>query len=76
MDDGQQEASKELGKIARSLRPGGALYLFNQPLVPVTSREPADQLTRILRANHFSIREVLFEDLRPVPAFCVVAEPA
>jgi hypothetical protein len=50
-----REPSKQLSKIARSLRPGGAIYLC---------------------ANGFSIREVLFEDMRPTPVFSVVAEPA
>jgi SAM-dependent methyltransferase len=67
------QPARELRVIKTFLRPGGTLYLFHQ--LPAASKTPetADKIAGNLRANGFSVDDILFKDLKPAPAFCVVA---
>lgn len=66
-----------LGIVRRHLRPDGALYLFwdARHTQPDRARDLADRLSEKVRLAGFSVRQVLVEDLRPVPAVCVIAQP-
>jgi cyclopropane fatty-acyl-phospholipid synthase-like methyltransferase len=68
--------AESLGVVRGLLAPGGALYLFNQPLRGEgEARAFADRLTGVLREHRFLVEDVVLGDLRP-PAVCVVAKPA
>lgn len=69
-----QQPARELGLIKRLLTPGGAVYLFHQPPLASKTPEIADKLTKILQDHSFAINEVLFKDLKAVPAVCLIAE--
>jgi cyclopropane fatty-acyl-phospholipid synthase-like methyltransferase len=70
----RKDPARELSIIKELLTPGGAVYLFYQPPVAHKTQELANRLTRTLRDHSFSINEVLFKDLQPVPAVCIIAE--
>jgi SAM-dependent methyltransferase len=70
-----REPAGALEKIARALRPGGALYLFDQPLSAGRLREQANRLVRILEANRYRVDDVRIGELRPSPAYGVIARP-
>jgi ubiquinone/menaquinone biosynthesis C-methylase UbiE len=67
-----------LGIVRRHLAPDGAVYLFwdARHTQPGRARELAHQLSEKVRLAKFSVNEVLVKDLRPVPAVCVIAQPA
>jgi len=72
-----QQPAIELCMVKGLLRPGGTLYLFHQPPLWHEADGPqefAERLTGILQDNGFSISEVRFKDLKPVPAVCVIVE--
>lgn len=70
------QPARALGPIRHALRPGGSLYLFDDP--PVASKVPevTDQLVRNLQANDFAVRDVLIEKLDTISVACVIAQPA
>lgn len=69
-------AAEEAAALRRLLAPGGRLYLVHQP--PVASKTPrlADETVRLLAAHGFRVREVLYREMEPAPAVCVIAEDA
>lgn len=69
-----QQPVSELDLIKKLLTSRGALYLFYQPPLASKTQEIADKLTKILQDNSFSINQVLFKDLKPTPAMCIIAE--
>src|SRR5262245_51083278 len=64
--------------VRRQLAPDGTFSLFwdARHTDPGRARELADTLTEKLRLAEFSVDRVLVKDLRPVPAVCVIAQPA
>jgi SAM-dependent methyltransferase len=66
-----------LGIVRRHLAPGGAFYLFwdARHAQPGRARDLADRVSERVRLGDFSVNQVLVEDLRPVPAVCVIAQP-
>ena len=66
-----------LGIVRRQLARNGAFYLFwdARHTQPGQARDLADRLSEKLRLAEFSVDRVLVEDLRPVPAVCVVGRP-
>jgi len=63
--------------VRRHLAPDGAFYLFwdARHTQPGHARDLAEGLSEKLRLAAFSVNQVLVEDLRPVPAVCVIAQP-
>lgn len=68
----QPEAA--LGAVRKHLAPDGAVYVFwdARHSAPERARELGNELAKRLREGGFSVARVLFEDLRPVPAVCVM----
>jgi SAM-dependent methyltransferase len=66
-----------LGIVRRLLAPDGAVYLFwdARHTQPGRARDLADRLSEKIRLAEFSVKDVLVQDLRPVPAVCVIARP-
>jgi SAM-dependent methyltransferase len=66
-----------LGTVRRHLAPDGAFYLFwdARHTQPDRAHDLADQLHEKVRLAEFSVSHVLVEDLRPVPAVCVIGRP-
>jgi SAM-dependent methyltransferase len=66
-----------LGIVRRLLAPDGAVYLFwdARHAQPGRARELAEQLSERMRLAEFSVNHMLVEDLRPVPAVCVIGQP-
>lgn len=68
------QPAKELEVIKRILTAEGALYLFFQPPSASKTREIGDKLTHNLQAHGFTVKDLLFKDLQPVPAVCAIAQ--
>src|SRR3954464_3145968 len=66
-----------LGAIREHLTRDGALYLFwdARHSAPERARDLGSELADRLREGAFSVDRVLVEDLRPVPAVCVIGRP-
>ncbi|MFN7133251.1 MAG: class I SAM-dependent methyltransferase, partial [Myxococcales bacterium] len=62
-------------KLKALLRPSGRLLLFHQPPVSAKTRPWAETTARALEVRGFTIEEVLFRELAPAPAACVIARP-
>ena len=64
-----------LGIVGRHLAPDGAVYLFwdARHTQPGRAHDLADQLSEKVRLAGLSVNRVLVQDLRPVPAVCVIA---
>jgi SAM-dependent methyltransferase len=71
------QPTDSLGIVRRHLAPAGAVHLFwdARHTRPGRARDLADRLSEKIRLAEFSVNQVLVEDLRPVPAVCVVAQP-
>src|SRR4051795_12364731 len=70
------EPKKALGIVGRQLSPDGAVYLFwDARHAQSGTRDLADRLIERVRLAEFSVRQVLLEELRPVPVVCVVGRP-
>jgi hypothetical protein len=71
----QPEAA--LGAVREHLDPGGAVYIFwdARHSAPERARDLGNELADRLREGGFSVDRVLVEDLRPVPAVCVMGRP-
>ena len=68
------QPEKALGIVGRQLAPEGAVHvLWDARHTPAD--ELADRLTERIRLADFSVDRVLIEDLRPVPAVCVIGRP-
>ena len=69
----QPEAA--LAAVREHLAPDGAVYVFwdARHSAPERARGLGSDLAGRLREGGFSVDSVLFEDLRPVPAVCVIS---
>ena len=67
-----------LATVRRHLAPEGVLYLFwdARHTRPDRARELAHALREKLERAAFAVERVLVQDLRPVPAVCVIGRPA
>jgi ubiquinone/menaquinone biosynthesis C-methylase UbiE len=72
------QPKEALGIVRRHLAPDGAVYLFwdARHSKPGRALDLADQLAEKIRMAEFSVDQVLVEDLRPVPAVCVIGRPS
>jgi len=63
-----------LGAVREHLAPGGAVYAFwdARHSAPGRARDLGHELAGRLRGGGLSVDRVLVEDLRPVPAVCVI----
>jgi len=71
------QPQQALGIVRPLLAPAGAVYLFwdARHTQPGRARDLADQLSEKFRLGEFSVDQVLVEELRPVPAACVIGRP-
>src|SRR5215210_1146390 len=71
------QPKEALGIVRRHLAPDGAFYLFwdARHTQPGRAADLGDQLSESLRLAEFSVDRVLVQDLRPVPAVCVIGRP-
>jgi SAM-dependent methyltransferase len=65
------------GAVRRHVARHGAVYLFwdARHAASGRARELSEQLSEKVRLGGFSIDRVLVQDLRPVPAVCVIGRP-
>lgn len=68
------QPARELAIIKALLLPGGAVYLFNQPPSASKINNIADKTAQNLLDAGFSIKQVIIEELNPVPAVCAIAQ--
>ena len=66
-----------LGAVREHLVRNGAVYVFwdARHSAPERARDLGNELADRLRTGGFAIDRVLVEDLRPVPAVCVIGRP-
>jgi ubiquinone/menaquinone biosynthesis C-methylase UbiE len=71
------EPEKTLEIVERQLAPDGAVYVFwdARHTRSGRARDLADQLLERIQLARFSVSQVLLEELRPVPAVCVIGRP-
>ena len=71
------QPNEALGIVRQHLAPDGAVYVFwdARHTQPGRARDLADRLSERLRLAGLSVDHVLVEDLRPVPAVCVIGQP-
>ena len=71
----QPEAA--LAAVREHLARDGAVYIFwdARHSAPERARGLGNELANRLREGGFSVDSVLVEDLRPVPAVCVIGRP-
>jgi cyclopropane fatty-acyl-phospholipid synthase-like methyltransferase len=69
-------AAEEAVALRRLLADGGRLYLVNQPPVASKTERLVDETARLLEEHGFHVREVLYRQMEPAPAVCVIAEDA
>jgi len=69
----RKDGSTEVAALTKVLRRNGALYLFEQPPSAAMTAKVADGWLRVLHENGFVVRDVVFHELTPAPAVCVVA---
>ncbi len=72
------DPERALGIVREHLAEGGAFHLFwdARHARPGGARELAQRLRERVRLGRFSVDRVLWKDLRPVPAVCVIGRPA
>ncbi len=72
-----QHPEAALRAIREHLAQDGAVYIFwdARHSAPKRARDLGNELVGRLREGRFSVDQVLVEDLRPVPAVCVVGRP-
>jgi SAM-dependent methyltransferase len=65
------------GAVHRHLARDGAVYLFwdARHAAPGGARELSEEVGEKVRLGGFSVDRVLVQDLRPVPAVCVIGRP-
>jgi SAM-dependent methyltransferase len=66
-----------LRAVREHLAPDGAVYIFwdARHSAPERVRDLGNELADRLREGGFSVDRILVEDLRPVPAVCVMGRP-
>jgi SAM-dependent methyltransferase len=66
-----------LGAVREHLTGDGAVYVFwdARHSAPERAQDLGNELADRLRQGGFSVDRVLVEDLRPVPAVCVIGRP-
>jgi cyclopropane fatty-acyl-phospholipid synthase-like methyltransferase len=69
-------AAKEAAALRRLLVPRGRLYLVHQPPIASKTERLAEETVRLLAEHGFRVREVLYREMEPAPAVCVIAEDA
>lgn len=69
-----KQPAKQLEILKRQLKPGGTLYLFDQPPVASKSQKLVESVSKTLLDHGFSIQEVLSKELESVRATCVIAK--
>ena len=65
---------KELAAIHALLAPKATLYLVYQPPSADKTQQVAAQVRQHLESNGFSVMDILFRDMKPGSAVCVMAE--
>lgn len=70
-----EQPAKELNLIKNLLLPEGRLYLFHQPPLVAKTQAFADEMTAILQQHQFSIDRVIFKELKPMQAVCIISVP-
>jgi len=72
-----QQPDSALGAVRGHLARDGVVYIFwdARHFAAGRARDLGDELADRLREGRFSVDRVLVEDLRPVPAVCVVGRP-
>jgi SAM-dependent methyltransferase len=71
------QPKEALGTVRQHLASDGVVYLFwdARHTQSGRGRDLADRLSERIRLAEFSVDRVLVEDLRPVPAVCVIGQP-
>ena len=71
------QPKKALGIVGRQLSPDGAVYLFwdARHTPSGRARDLAEDLLARVHLAEFSVSRVLVQELRPVPAVCVIGRP-
>lgn len=70
-----KDPSAELKIIKDVLAPGGKLYLFHLPPVNKT-KAIADTTIMHLKENRYGVLDCMITNWKPIPAFCIIAEPS
>jgi len=72
------EPEAALGVVRKHLAKDGIFYLFwdARHTAPGQARTLAEQLGERVRLGRFSVDRVLVQQLRPVPAVCLIGRPA
>src|SRR4051812_18093475 len=72
-----QHPEAALGAVRQHLARDGAVYIFwdARHCAPERARDLGNELADRLREGGFSVDRVLVQDLRPVPAVCVMGGP-
>jgi SAM-dependent methyltransferase len=72
-----QEPEAALGAFREHLSEDGAVYIFwdARHFAPGRARDLGNELADRLRDGGLSVDRLLVEDLRPVPAVCVIGRP-
>lgn len=65
---------KELAAVHALLAPKGTLYLVYQPPSADKTQQVAAQVRQNLESNGFLVTDVLFRDMKPGAAVCVISE--
>ena len=66
-----QDGDSYLTLLAGQLKPKGKFYLFYQP--PFNNTEAlAQKAEQQLSSHHYTVEEVIIENMKPAPAFCIV----
>jgi ubiquinone/menaquinone biosynthesis C-methylase UbiE len=71
----RQKPRRQLQVICDVLKPGGVLYLIDQPLDPGAIRDIAAHTAAGLLSHGFTIRDTIVGGLPSGPILCVVSEP-
>ena len=71
------QPKEALGIVGRQLSADGAVYLFwdARHTPSGRARDLAERLIARIRLAEFSVSQVLVQELRPVPAVCVIGRP-
>ena len=72
-----QEPELALGAVRKHLARDGAVFIFwdARHSAPERTQDLGNELAHRLRDGGFSVDRVLVENLRPVPAVCVIGRP-
>ena len=72
----RKDTSSELGLLLEALQPNGQLCLFEQPPSAAKTGSVADALLQALSTNGFTVRDIVFHELKPAPVVCLIASIA